>query len=185
MPFDVEQETRSNSKDIQALTNTVTRVVTMQENAEKRHEEMMRMVSKAVSTTEELSQKMAETIGMQKDIKTLSENYTALSGDTRANRHDVQNALQGIKAIDTVNSRVTECATKIATLMEMKSQVTLIESRQTDNMKIVTANNTDIEALKAWRNKHSGATGMAKYVISGVWVILGGAVVIMAQHYFR
>ncbi|AWM37011.1 hypothetical protein GobsT_50920 [Gemmata obscuriglobus] len=129
----VEEDVRKNSKDIHELTVNVTRLATIVENSEKRHDSDMDVMKEAVQGISRLNERIGATVGMEKDIASMRETMAEQKGDIRTIRHDLNNALNAITGISIVNEKLNEATSTIA------------------------AQGAKIEGLESWRDKMDGA----------------------------
>ena len=153
MAIDLEAETRSNSKDIQALTVTVTRMVAMQENTEKRHDSSMETIKAAMSGIEQLNQRMSATIGMEKDIKTLTEQFSERTADIRTIRHDVNNINNAMNGMPILNDKIA------------------------DNSRLIATINAKVETLETRCDKMDGAFAATRTMAIAFWAMFGTSII--------
>lgn len=99
--MEVEVETRQNTRDISALTNTVTRLATIVEQSEKRNDEDRGTMREIFSNLKGLNDK----VGV---FTTVSEKVSALSEQQGALRHDIKNIQQGMQALPLLKNREGE-----------------------------------------------------------------------------
>lgn len=99
--MEVEFEVRQNTRDIANLTNTVTRVATLVESGEKRHEEDRQSMRDIFSGLKQLNDKIGNFTGMQEKVVDISTQMGGL-------RHDVKNLEQGMQAIPLLKNKEVE-----------------------------------------------------------------------------
>lgn len=191
--MNLEEDVRSNTRDIQALTNTVTRLVAMHESAEKRHETDMVTIRDAVKSIQDLNQKMTATIGMQKDIEGMTEKMAECREEIRVLRHDVRSFESVSELVSIVNREVAEARSKITSLERTVGDNARRIEKLTEQMSDVTSNQasaqTEIKALTAWKDKVEAATGAVKGVGKAFWAVFGAGILgvgyFILQKYFQ
>lgn len=163
--MDLEPQVAKNTADIAAVTNTVTRLATVQENAEKQRIEDRDMLRKLVDRLTDVSEKMGVTVVMQANIERLVEMQGELKGDLRALRHDHNNTKQAAQGLPILGDKLSEAERRVAAL---NVRGDALEGR--------------IAAVEAWRNKMDGAGGAIKTIGSAMWAVFGAGV--LALGYF-
>jgi hypothetical protein len=156
--MDLESEVRKNTTDINALTVNVTRIATLVENSEKRHDSDLEMMKEAVSGISRLNDRIGATVGMERDIAGIKDVLGEKTGDIRTIRHDLNNVLNAMNGITQLNDKIGDNAKATATLA------------------------AKVESLEAWRNKADGAGWAAAGLGKVMWSFFGAAV--MALGYF-
>lgn len=99
--MEVEFEVRQNTRDIANLTNTVTRVATLVESGEKRHEEDRQSMRDIYGSLKQLNEKIGNFTGMQDKVTDISTQMGGL-------RHDVKNLENGMQAIPLLKNKEVE-----------------------------------------------------------------------------
>lgn len=135
-----------NAEDIKQLTVTVTRIATIVENAENRYQNDIAVIRQAMENISKLNERFGSVVSMEKDIGTLT-------GDVRTIRHDLNNVINGMKAIDILATRVT------------------------DNEKDISSHEARITNIETWKNQHDGATGAFKGIAKALWAVFGTGIV--------
>ena len=156
-----EDDVRKNTQDIHTLTVNMTRLTTIVENSEKRHDSDMVMMKEAVQGISRLNERIGATVGMEKDISSMRDMLGELKGDTRTLRHDLNNALNAINGITALGEKLNEATSTIA------------------------AQGAKIEALESWRDRLDGAGGALKGVGSALWAVFGTGIIAIGFFVFR
>jgi len=156
-----EEEVRKNTNDIHALTINVTRIATIVETSEKRHDSDMEMMKEAVRGISQLNERIGVTTGMERDITALRDLIAEQKGDLRTIRHDLNNALNALPAVGMVNEKLNEATSTIA------------------------AQGAKIEALESWRDKLDGAGGALKGVGAALWGVFGTGITAIGFFIFK
>ena len=137
-----EDDVKKNRADIHTLTVNVTRLATIVENAEKRHDTDMEVMKEAIRGISRLNERIGATVGMEKDIAGIRDTLAEQKGDIRTIRHDLNNALNAITGIAIVSEKLNEATAALA------------------------AQGAKVEGLESWRDRldGSGVAGLAKRV---------------------
>lgn len=143
---------QKNTDDIQTLVISVTKLSTMMENVEKRHDSDLGMIRDAVQGINSLQQKLSATLGMEKDISAVREMVLELKGDVRTARHDLNTALNVLQAVPILNEKILDVNAKLAAAI------------------------VKVEALETWRDKVSGAASATGLIIKSAWAVFGAAI---------
>lgn len=157
----VEDDVRKNSDDIHTLTVNVTRLATIVENSEKRHDSDFEMMKEAVKGISRLNERITATVSMEKDIAEMRGLIAEQKGDVRTIRHDLNNALNSLNGIGILGEKLNDATSAIA------------------------AQGAKIEALETWRNKLDGAGGALRLAGSALWALVGSGVVALGYFAFR
>lgn len=102
----LEEQTKENTRNISALTTTVTELTTMFKFTEKARDEERQDVKSAVAELKTLNEKITQMSSIQKDV-------TQLSGDFRALSHDMKNVQNAIQAIGLLKDRLADDGKKL------------------------------------------------------------------------
>lgn len=81
--YQIQEDTRANARDISALTNVVTRLATVQENAEKQRQEDRELLRELAKNAESLDRKISDALQVVGEVNKLKEDYHAMSRDVR------------------------------------------------------------------------------------------------------
>lgn len=119
----IEQDLKQAQSDIQTLVVSVTKLSVMMENAEKRHDTDVKLISDAVKGINALQEKVATAINLEKDINIVRESLLELKGDIRTARHDLNTALNTLQAIPVMNKQLAEQAVKIEALETWRDEI--------------------------------------------------------------
>lgn len=118
-----EKDLKQAQTDIQTLVVSVTRLSVMMENAEKRHDSDIRLITDAVKGINNLQEKVAATLNMEKDITSVREAVLELKGDIRTARHDLNTALNTLQAIPLLQKITAENRVKIEALETWRDEI--------------------------------------------------------------
>lgn len=108
------EDIRKNTQDIHLLTVNVTRLATIVENSEKRHDSDLDIMKEAVQGIARLNDRIGATVGMEKDIASMRETMAEQKGDVRTIRHDLNSALNAVNGIGAVNEKLNDATSTIA-----------------------------------------------------------------------
>lgn len=97
--FRLKEDTKQNTKDISELTNVVTRLATIQENAEKQREEDRMLLRELAKNAESLDRKISEALHIVADVNKLKEDYRALNHDFKNHDNVIVGLVPKIEAI--------------------------------------------------------------------------------------
>lgn len=149
MPENLREDVKQNTADIKELVQQVTRVATLVESAEKRHEQDMSVLRELFEKVNGLNQRMGATIGLEKDIAAIRETTIEIKGkleaETRTLRHDLNTALNVQQAVPIHGQKITRLETEVA-------------------------------ALNKWKDEFTGAAKASGAWVKTIWAVLGTAV---------
>lgn len=150
------EDIKQNTRDIHALTNTVTRIATIVEANQKDYANTM-------VTLRELSEKVGTTISMK-------DTQSGLREDVRVIRHDLNDVKLGMNAIALVKEKLEEH--KVDTLekiTDLKTAVALLSAQ----VKAVTERNIRID----------GGVRIVEKLSGWVWALLSGLIVAVLSNW--
>jgi hypothetical protein len=123
MTAKLEATTEKNTNDIQALALQVTRVVTIVENSEKRHEGDVNMWREAIAGISKLNESVSKTLLLEKDVAAAKETMAELKSDIRVVRHDVGNLQNAQNAIPIHQAAIAKLEAKIIALEVIRDKI--------------------------------------------------------------
>ena len=148
----LEQVVQQNTSDIKQLTINITRLATMMENSEKRHDGDMDDVKELTVGINKLTERINAVVNMEKDISAIRDALSDKTGDIRTLRHDLNNMANAMGGITLLNEKLNELS------------------------KTVAEQGVEISALKTWRNKMEGAGSAIKGMGAALWALMGAGV---------
>lgn len=105
----LEADVRRNRDDLAALTNQVTKIATIVEGSEKRHESDIVMWREALAGIKQLNEGVNKTLLLEKDVAALFKEDSRQDAEIRILKHDItdiKNAQQSLVYISEMRTKI-------------------------------------------------------------------------------
>lgn len=169
-------QTLENTRNIAALTNTVTELATIVKITEKQRDQDRVDMREIVSSIKGLSDKIGSMSGFQETIHELKENV-------RIAAHDARSAQGALNLIPDFKERLGKVeSTQDAHGERIKSVEDKLELQARDGNIMSTdigALKSDVSAINTWRSEIKGGAVAVEKISKAAWAIIGGVVVVI------
>lgn len=150
----MQDDIKKNTRDIHDLTVVVTRLATIVENSEKRHDSDMVMMREALGSISRLNERIGATLSIEKDIVSIRETLGDRTGDVRTLRHDLNTAMNALQLLPGMNEKIAIATGKIEAMEKWRDNFDGAKS----------ATKTGVHAL--WAFVSVGGLGLIAWLVN-------------------